>query len=124
MTRKGVNLAQMVFFGKISRSEMSQTYIHKCTCMSKRKKSNVTILWCTCTLLRFNKSCRPLNADNQTACHLGIKSSTMSSFLHSKNPSDPCHYLSVILLKIVIVSPGTHLVKNHECSQPRTNESQ
>ena len=31
---------------------------------------------------------------------------------------------AVILLQIVIVSPGTHLVKNHECSQPRTNESQ
>ena len=29
----------------------------------------------------------------------------------------------VILLQIVMVSPGTHLVKNHE-SQSRTNESQ
>ena len=31
--------------------------------------------------------------------------------------------LAVILLQIVMVSPGTHLVKNHE-SQSRTNESQ
>ena len=30
---------------------------------------------------------------------------------------------SVILLQIVMVSPGTHLVKKHE-SQPRTSESQ
>ena len=30
---------------------------------------------------------------------------------------------SVMLLQIVMVSPGTHLVKNHE-SQSRTNESQ
>ena len=30
--------------------------------------------------------------------------------------------LSLILLQIVMVSPGTHLVKNHE-SQSRTNES-
>ena len=29
----------------------------------------------------------------------------------------------MILLQIVMVSPGTHLVKNHE-SQSRTNESQ
>ena len=31
--------------------------------------------------------------------------------------------LSVILLQEVMVSPGTHLVKNHE-SQSRTSESQ
>ena len=31
--------------------------------------------------------------------------------------------ISLILLQIVMVSPGTHLVKNHE-SQSRTNESQ
>ena len=30
---------------------------------------------------------------------------------------------SVILLQIVVVSPGTHLVRNHE-SQSRSNESQ
>ena len=30
---------------------------------------------------------------------------------------------TVILLQIVMVSPGTHLVKNHE-SQSRTNKSQ
>ena len=30
---------------------------------------------------------------------------------------------AVILLQIVMVSPGTHLVKNHE-SQSRTNEPQ
>ena len=32
-------------------------------------------------------------------------------------------YIAVILLQIVMVSPGTHLVKNHE-SQSRTIESQ
>ena len=32
-------------------------------------------------------------------------------------------YLPVILLQMVMVSPGTHLVKNQE-SQSRTNESQ
>ena len=31
--------------------------------------------------------------------------------------------VSVILLRIVMVSPGTHLVANHE-SQSRTNETQ
>ena len=31
-------------------------------------------------------------------------------------------YLSVILLQIIMVSPGTHVVNNHE-SQSRTNES-
>ena len=30
---------------------------------------------------------------------------------------------SVLLLQIVMVSPGTHLVKNHE-SRPITNQSQ
>ena len=30
---------------------------------------------------------------------------------------------ALILLQVVMVSPGTHLVKNHE-SQSRTNESQ
>ena len=38
----------------------------------------------------------------------------------------PCHLLrplSVILLQKVTVSPGTHLVKNHE-SQSRSNEFQ
>ena len=38
----------------------------------------------------------------------------------------PCHLLRplpVILLQNVMVSLGTHLVKNHE-SQSRTNESQ
>ena len=32
-------------------------------------------------------------------------------------------YTAVILLRIVMVSPGTHLVKNRE-SQSKTNESQ
>ena len=32
-------------------------------------------------------------------------------------------YIAVILLQIVMVSPGTHLVKNHE-SLSITNESQ
>ena len=90
--------------------------------MHVKEKEKLCDHYNTCTLLRFNKSCRPLNADNQTACHLRIKSSTVSSFLHSKNPSDPCHNLPVILLQIVMVSPGTHLVKNHE-SLSRTNES-
>ena len=67
--------------------------------MHVKEKEKLCDHYNTCTLLRFNKSCRPLNADNQTACHLGIKSSTVSSFLHSKNPSDPCHNLSVILLQ-------------------------
>ena len=31
--------------------------------------------------------------------------------------------VTVILLQIVMVSPGTHLVENHD-SQSRTNESQ
>ena len=130
VTRKGVDFGTNGVFRR-NFLEWNGSNMHKCINVHARQRER-KVMWpllYTCTLLRFNKSCRPLNADNQTTCHLRIKSSTVSSFLHSKNPSDPCHNLSMILLQIVIVSPGTmspgtHLVKNHECSPPRTSESQ
>ena len=101
VTRKGVDFGTNGVFRR-NFQEWNGSNIHNCihvdACQRERK-----VMWpllYTCTLLRFNKSCRPLNADNQTACHLRIKSSTVSSFLHSKNPSDPCHHLSMILLQI------------------------
>jgi hypothetical protein len=41
------------------------------------------------TLLRFDQPGGPVNANDETSCYFGVKSSGMSGFLDAENPLDP-----------------------------------
>jgi hypothetical protein len=44
-------------------------------------------------LLRLDQSGRPVDANDEASCHLGIKGARVTSFFDAENPLDPCHDL-------------------------------
>lgn len=47
----------------------------------------------TCTLLRFDQPCCPLDAHNEAPSHLGIQGATVPCLLHSQDAPDPRNHL-------------------------------
>lgn len=47
----------------------------------------------TCTLLRFDQPCGPLDAHNEAPSHLGIQGATVPRLLHSQDAPDPRNHL-------------------------------